>query len=110
MCAFQQLQECAFPLITLFEFNLHLLIDRLEPLVVLIQRVELIDELLVVVQGEELLHLLDLHDLLLLRRYLLLHLLHDALVTCEFAGGVVLLLGGLRLVVNNGLVKVLGVI
>ena len=46
----------------------------------LVQRVELVDQLLVVVQRQKLLHLLDLLDLRLLARYLLLHLLHHPLV------------------------------
>ena len=49
----------------------------------LIQRVEFIDQLLIVVQAQKLLHLLDLLYLGLLCRDLLLHLLYYALVPHE---------------------------
>lgn len=106
MSALEKLQERAFPLIALLELYLHLLVDLFEALVVFIQSIELVDKFLVVIEAEELFHLFDLCDLCLLSRDLLLHLLHDALVTCELALGITLCVLWLRLVVDNSFVRV----
>jgi hypothetical protein len=50
----------------------------------LIKRVELINELLVVIETQELLHLLDLLDFLFLTSYLLFHLFHYPLIIGHF--------------------------
>ena len=50
----------------------------------LIERVELINELLVVIETQELLHLLDLLDFLFLTSNLLFHLFHYPLIVGHF--------------------------
>jgi hypothetical protein len=76
----KQLQECALPLVGLLELYLHLLVDLLQTLIVLIECVELIDQLLIVIKTQELLHLLYLCDFCLLGNDLLLHLFHHTFI------------------------------
>ncbi len=75
----QQLEEGALALVGLLELDLEALVDLLELLVVVVERVELIDEFLVVFKGEVALHLLNSCDFILVTHQLLLQLLHHSL-------------------------------
>jgi hypothetical protein len=65
----------------LFEFNLKLLVDLLETLVVIVKSVKFIYQFLVVLKSQILLHLLYTLNLILVGYQLLLHFFHDSLLT-----------------------------
>lgn len=82
----KQFQESPLPVIRLSKFSLELLAHLLVHLVVIVELIEIIDELLVALDCEVLLHLLHVFDFLLVARQLLLHLRH------HFVAGLISLL------------------